>query len=229
MVVGPDLGIARESGLDAGEVLLRRGDALASDVERQARLLEFLGRGELALCQPRLTLEVGLGVELLAQSRLDLLALDAPLRAQAADVGARRLEVGLDAGQRQAIGLVVELEQELAARHGLVLLHRHFDDDAAQFGGDQRAVAFDIGVVGADVAASRQPGEQRHDQRDGRQQPHEGSGERTAGHARSPCCGNRDRWCHRTQLPWLQMLSVSHDIYRLPEVRSGQPGGGHGS
>ncbi len=155
MVVGADLGIAGQRRLDALQVLLRRRDALARDLEAHARLLELGGRGDLLLGEVRLPVELGLGEGLLAERRLDLLALGAPLGAQAADLGAHRLGLGLDAGQRMAVGLVVEPEQELAARDLLVLLHRHLDDDAGKLGRDLGAVALHIGIVGGDRAAGR--------------------------------------------------------------------------
>ena len=142
------------------QVFLGRRDALARDIEGHARLLELLRRRELAFGEIALPFVVGIGVDLLAERRLDLLALGAPLGAQAADLGALDLDLRIDLGQRRAVGLVVEPEQELAARHALVLAHGHLDDGTADLGGDIDPVALHIGIVGADEAAGAQPGEQ---------------------------------------------------------------------
>ena len=99
----------------------QRGDALARDLGGHARFVELGDRRELALGEVLLALEVGLGIDLLAERRLDVLALGAPLRAQAADLGALDVDVRFDLGERQTIGRVVEPVEQLAPRDVLVL------------------------------------------------------------------------------------------------------------
>ena len=193
MVVDRDLGIARERRLDACEVLLGGGHAALGDVERHARLFHLLHRPELALGQVLVAREVGLRVGLLALRRLDLLALGAPLRLQALDVGARALDLGVDARELVAVGRVVELVEELAARDVLVLAHRHLDDGAGDLGRDIDAVALHVGVVGRDVAAGGQPDEQRDAGGEHRQRPHDGARNAPAAEARQARRDSRDR------------------------------------
>jgi len=205
-----DLRVARELGLDALQVLLRRRNALPGNVEPHPRLLQLLLRGDLLVGEIGLALELLLGVVELALRRLDLLPLGAPLRAQAPDVGPRRLDLGVDLGKRQAIGLVVELEQELVARHALVLLHGHLDDEAAELGRDLGAIALHVGIVGRYPASGRQPDEDADGQHDRRQRPHDGPSDDSPLESR-PSLNGCDRGRHG--LPRgtaVQMLSVSH-------------------
>src|SRR5258708_19784799 len=141
MIVALDLGISGQRRLDALQVLLRRGDALARHLESHTRLFHLRRRRELAIGEVLLAVVVGLGVVLLALRGLDVLALGAPLGAQAADLGALNLDLRLDPGQRRAVGLVVEPEQELAARYALVLAHGHLDDWTPDPAGDIHPLA----------------------------------------------------------------------------------------
>ena len=79
----------------------------------------------------------------------------------------------LGAGKRDAVGLGIDAEQELAGRHRVVLAGRDIDDASRDVGGDRHLVLLDIGVVGRGIAAAGQPeiaadqeqdgGDDRHD------------------------------------------------------------------
>ena len=219
MIVDLDLRIAGELRLDALQVLLGRGDALTRDVGRHARFLELGGGSELAVGEVLLALVVGLGIDLLAESRLDVLTLGAPLRAQAANLGALDLDVRFDLGERQPVRRIVEPVEKLAARDALVLADRDLDDRAAQFGGDIDAVALDVGVVGLDVAAGAQPEEQRRGAGEERQRPHEQTHENAAADARATRDSDRNRRCQR-----LGLLSIHCYIWSAGRPRPSTSG-----
>ena len=66
-------------------------------------------------------------------------------------------ERGLGAGKRDAVGLGVDAEQELAGRDRVVLARRDVDDPPGDVGGDRHLVLLDVGVVGRGIAAAGQP------------------------------------------------------------------------
>ena len=120
------------------------------------RLLEALHRGGAILRQAAVAVDVVLRAGDLGRGRGQLgLRLGDHRFLQPAvglEIRQRRLLPGDRGGglrQRRAIVAIVELHQQVAGMHRLVVGHRDLGDEARHLGRDHRDVAADIGIVGA--------------------------------------------------------------------------------
>ena len=224
MVVDLDLRIAGELRLDALQVLLGGGDALARDLEADMRDSSSLAAGanlrsarSFWRSKSRLGIDCWLSAALMS-SRLVRHCARSPRISARCD-----LDVGFDLGKRQPIRRVVEPKSSWPRETRWFSRTGDLDDRAAELGGDIDPVALHIGVVGLDVAAGASQKNSAAGGSEERQRPHEQAHEDAAADARPTRGGNRNRRCQR-----LRLLSVHSSTYGLPSRSDRQPAAGHG-
>ncbi len=93
-------------------------------------------------------LQIGFGGGDIGRALLDDRLLQGDLCVEIADRGFSGGDVGLGLVERGAKIAIVDLRQQLAGRHRLVVAHQHLGDVAGDLRRDDRRVGFDIGVVG---------------------------------------------------------------------------------
>lgn len=154
MLLRRHVGIARQCGDDAGEILAESRDLQLHHVEAIAGFVQAsLGR-HLALGQVRLAAELALGIGDVGLRQLQLFALLAEAGAKRVQLEADRVELGLGLGDGDLQRLVVDAEQRLASLHRLVLADGDGDYAAGDVGADRGLGRFHIGVVGRDDASA---------------------------------------------------------------------------
>jgi len=93
-------------------------------------------------------LQVGFGGGDIGRALLDDRLLQGDLRLEIAHRRFSRGNVCLGLAERRAKIAIVDLRQQLAGRHRLVVVHQHLRDVAGNLRRDDRGIGFDIGVVG---------------------------------------------------------------------------------
>ncbi|MEI2733552.1 MAG: hypothetical protein V9G24_01225 [Rhodoblastus sp.] len=127
------------------------------------RLRRHLAGEQIGLARSRLGEEIEIGLRLI----------NLRFRLRVVRLGGHELvgddaELRVRALARDAIGLVVEPEQQIALLDGLSLLHVDFRDDAGDVVCDIDDVGLHVSVVGRGEAAARQIGPEREGQHDER-------------------------------------------------------------
>ena len=182
-----DIGSAAE--LDPGCVLLLANefqDLLGLD-ERGGRGVGFDARDRARGDQRLLAVIVGLPEIDGVLAHLDLVDIGDEGFAQIGEVDLGRRQTALGEGERRAIGRRIDVEQRIAGGDLLPLFHVNGNDRTGDVGRDQRLVGADIGVVGRDPTATREPPEEAERQR------HEGDDDEQEKAATAAWTGGRRR------------------------------------
>ncbi len=152
VILGLQVGLALEAGEDLAYLALQDGDLLLRRGGVAARLVVALAADIAAFQQAGAALEGVVEIGPVVARELELGDLDPVGGAARFDLRAGAVALGRGVIQRDAVGLVVEAEQQLAGLHRVVLAHLHGQHLARHLRGDRHLVGLDVGVLAGHVA-----------------------------------------------------------------------------
>ena len=151
MLLRIEIRLALQTGQDLRDLAAQDGDLLLACGHVAARLVEALTADIAALQEALAALEGGVVISELVARQLELCHLDPVGSTARFDLRADTVALRRGMLKRNAIGLVIQAEQQLARLHGVVLADFHSEDLAGNLRGDCDLVGLHVGVLAGDV------------------------------------------------------------------------------